>query len=141
MKDFDSLANEDWQIMVDEYDINEPMICYPDPDRRGAFVGPLVKVHVGATVEGEDGDEVLDLEGFGGRNLYAVTCLPKFAKLFKWIDSQIYALGVSENDEYNKFVDDLQSRVDFIRSCIDDRDMEIGAHVLYNGTIGFSDYD
>ncbi len=134
MKNFDSLANEDWRIVVDEYDINEPTICYPDPDRGGSFVGPLAKVPVGATVENDDGEECLELDGADGRNLYAVACLPHFADLFRWIESRYSALGVSENDEYNAFVDELKDRVDWIRACIDERDMEIAAT---GGPIGF----
>lgn len=130
---FDKLANEDWQILVDEHDINQPTICYPDPDRRHAFVGPLALVPVGSTVENEDGEEVLELDGADGRNLYAIACLPQFAELFRWIDAKYAELGVSENAEYNSFVDDLKSRVDWIRDCIDDRDMEIGV----GGPIGF----
>ena len=125
MRNFDSLADEDWRILVDEYEINEPTICYPDPDRRGAFVGPLAKVPVGATVENDCGEECLELDGADGRNLYAVACLPHFADLFRWIASRYSTLGVSENDEYNEFADELKDRVDWIRECIDERDMEI----------------
>lgn len=134
---FDRLANEDWRIMVDEYDINEPMICYPDPDRRGAYVGPLVRVQVGATVENEDGDECLELNGADGRNLYAVACLPHLAALCSWIDRNYASLGVSENDEFNKFADELKARVDWIRALIDDRDMELAAT---GGAVGFPRY-
>jgi len=134
MKNFDSLADEDWRILVDEYEINEPTICYPDPDRPGAFVGPLAKVPVGATVENDDGEECLELDASDGRNLYAVACLPHFADLFRWIVSRYSALGVSENDEYNAFVDELKDRVDWIRECIDERDTEIAAT---GGSIGF----
>ena len=135
MRKLDSLADEDWQILVDEYDINKPTICYPDRERRGCFVGPLAKVPVCATFENEDGDECLELDGADGRNLYAVACLPQFAELFRWIDSEYSKLGVSESDEYNAFVDSLKDRVDWIRACIDERDMQIGATGA--GSIGF----
>ena len=65
MKNFDSLAEADWRIQVDEYDINLPTICYPDPDRPGFIVGPIASVHVGATVDDDEGDEALDLEEIG----------------------------------------------------------------------------
>lgn len=135
MKEFDSLADERWRILVDEHDLNEPTICYPDPDRRGCFVGPLAMVYVGATVEDEDGEEVLDLADSSGRNLAAVACLPKFAELFRWIDKQYAKLGVSESEEYNNFVDALKDRVDWIRACIDDRQEMMNA-----GVHGFEDY-
>lgn len=134
MKDFQSLSDEDWRILVDEYELNEPTICYPDPNRRGAFVGPLAKVPVGCTVENEDGDEVLEIEGADGRNLYAIACLPQFAQLFKWIDDQYSNLGVSGDDEYNRFVDELKTRVDWITACVNERDMQIGP----SSNIGFS---
>ena len=130
MKNFDSLADEDWRIQIEAHDINEPTICYPDPDRRDCFVGPLVMVHVGVTTEDDEGDDALDLEGADGRNLAAVACLPQFAQLFRWIDSQYDKLGVSENAEYNTFADALKDKVDWIRSCIDDRPeiLNVGQH-------------
>ena len=137
MKKFDSLADEDWRILVDEYDINEPTICYRDPDRWGAFVGPLAKVMVGATYESDDGDECLVLDGYDGRNLSAVACLPQFASLFRWIERKHPELGVSENDEYNAFVDELLNRVHWIRECIDERDAEIAATGA-GASIGFA---
>lgn len=137
MKNFDSLADEDWRILVDEYDINEPTICYRDPDRLGAFVGPLAKVMVGATCESDNGDECLVLDGDDGRNLYAVACLPQVASLFRWIECKYAELPVSENGEYNAFVDELKDRVDWIRECIDDRNAEIGAAGA-GASIGFA---
>jgi len=140
MKDFDSLANEDWKIMVDEYDINKPSICYSDPDRRGAFVGPLAEVHVGATVENEDGDEVLELDGADGRNLYSVACLPHFAELFRWMRdgmNQLNSVHFDSQTEYGQFMRELRDRMEWIAECIDDRDMEIGAS---SGVIGFERY-
>lgn len=130
MKDFDSLADEPWRIQVDDYDLNEPTICYPDPDRRGCFVGPLGMVHVGATVKDDEGEEMLDLEGADGRNLAAVACLPQIARLFRWIDTEYAKLGISENEQYNQFVDALKDKVCWIRACIDDRPetMTIGLH-------------
>lgn len=129
MNEFDSMADEDWQIRVDGFDLNEPSICYPDPDRRGGFVGPLAVVYVGATVE-LDGEEVLDMESADGRNLAAVACLPQMAQLFRWIIQAYSDLGVSENDEYNAFVDELIDRVQWIRNCIDFRPdmMNVGQH-------------
>lgn len=127
MKDFYSLADEDWRIQIDENELTEPTICYPDPDRRGCFVGPLATVHVGTTVENEDGEEVLDLECADGRNLVAVACLPQIAKLFQWIDNEYAKLGVSENEDYNNFVDALKDKVDWIRTCIDERPETLNA--------------
>lgn len=121
---FDDLADENWLILQGD-DITEPQIGYREKNRRGAYVAPLAKVMVGCTIENEDGVECLDLDGADGRNLYAIACLPQFAELFRWITKQYAKLGVSESDEYNKFVDDLKARVDWIRACIDDRTDEI----------------
>ena len=130
MINFDSLAEEGWRIQVGAYEIDEATICYPDPDRRGCLVGPLATINVGATVEDEDGEEVLDLEGADGRNLAAIACLPQMAGLFRWIRSEAGKLGVSENDEYNAFVDELTDRIDWITACIDERPetMNVGLH-------------
>lgn len=136
-KPFDSLADEDWRIMIDEYDVNEPTICYPDPDRRGAFVGPLAKVHVGCTVENDDGDEVLDLSGASGRNLYAVACLPQFAELLRWAKKEMGSLNAIHFDsasQYGRFMIELRERIAWIEACINDRDMEIGSG---SGPVGF----
>lgn len=135
MKDFDSLADEHWLIQIDERELTEPTLCYKDPDRRGFLVGPLVTVHVGTTIDDDDGFEVLDMEGADGRNLVAVACLPIFAELFRWIDQQYSKLGASENEEYNNFVDALKDRVDWIRACIDDRPATMNP-----GTHGFEEY-
>ena len=130
---FDDLASEDWLIMQGD-DITEPTIGYRDSTRRSAYVGPLVKVMIGCTIENDDGVECLDLEGADGRNLYAIACLPQFAELFRWITKQYAKLGVSESDEYNKFVDELKDRVDWICATIDDRADEICED---SGPVGF----
>jgi hypothetical protein len=49
MVGFASLARHDWSILIDEYDLNSPMIGYRDPDRRSAYVAPLATVPVGFT--------------------------------------------------------------------------------------------
>jgi len=144
VKEFDSLADEEWRIQIDHYDLNEPFMCYPDPDDPRKFVGPLVTVHVGVTVKDEEGEEVLGMEGDDGRNLAAVACLPQFAELFRWIDRKYKELSIRENIEtwplkaapgtiagdYITFADALKKRVDWITSCIDDRDetMNAGQH-------------
>lgn len=130
MTDLFSLADEDWRAIIDECDLNEVEICYPDPAGRGRMVGPLVKVFVGSTTSDEEGEEVIDTEGADGRNLAAVLCLPQFASLFRWITKEYDKLGVSESDEYNTFVDELKNRVDWIRQCVDDREetMNAGEH-------------
>lgn len=133
MSTFNDLADEDWRIVIDD-EISEPTICYPDPSRRGAYVGPLARVYVGCTIENEDGDECLELDGDDGRNLFAVACLPQFADLCKWIDARYGKLGVSENAEFNKFVDELKARVDWIREIIDTRTDEISED---SGPVGF----
>lgn len=130
---FQSLSEEDWRVLVDEYEINEPTICYPDPVRRGCVVGPLVTVHVGATVDDDCGDEALDLSGADGRNLAAVMCLPQFAQLFKWIREEQKSLELPHPDpvaRISRFYRELINRVDWIESCIDDRDevMSTGMH-------------
>lgn len=124
MNTFDSLANEDWRIVVDEYDLNEPTICYPDPDHRGCFVGPLAMVPVGVTTEDDDGNDVLELDAADGRNLYAIACLPHFAELFGWIRAQAAALPESE------FVNGLMARVDWIETTINERDVQMGVGVF-----------
>lgn len=137
MKDFCSLSDEDWRILVDEFDVNEPTICYPDPDRRGAYVGPLAKIPVGCTVENDDGDEVLDLEGADGRNLFAVACLPQFAELVRWIRAERAKIDQPSPlpiEALMRFLRQLLERIDWIEQCINDRDMEIGAG---SGPIGF----
>ena len=125
MKTFDSMADEDWRIGVDACCLEEPYIVRPDSHRLGCFAGPLVTVHVNDLTENDDGYEMLDLEGVGDRNLFAVTCLPHFAQLFRWIKQNIGKLGVSESAEYNNFVDSLCDRVDWITALIDERDHEI----------------
>ena len=130
---FDDLAREDWLIMQGD-DITEPTIGYRDSSRRGAYVGPLAKVMIGCTIENEDGVECLDLEGADGRNLYAIACLPQFAELFRWIATRYEKLGVSRDNEFNQFVDELKDRVDWIRACIDDRTDEICED---SGPVGF----
>lgn len=142
MKDFDSLADEDWRIVVDEHDINEPTICYPDPDRRGCMVGPLVTVPVGCTVENDDGDEVLDLEYASGRNLYAVACLPQLAGLLRWAKAGMESLNpihFDEQTEHGRFMQELRQRIDWIETCINDRDSEIGGGSVI-GFERFKDY-
>ena len=135
MRDFFSLADEDWRAVVDECDLNEVEICYPDPAGRGRMVGPLLKVHVGCTTSDEEGEEVIDMEGADGRNLASVMCLPHLASLCRWITKEVDKLGVSANDEYNTFVDELTNRVDWIRSYIDDREDTLNA-----GEHGFERY-
>ena len=130
MSTFYELADQDWRVNVDLCDMNEPTIEYPDPDRPKRMVGPLVTLYVGVTVEDEDGDEALELDGDDGRNLAAVACLPQLAGLCRWIDSEVRKLGVSVDDEYNQFVDALKDRVDWIKDCIDNRPpyMHAGQH-------------
>jgi hypothetical protein len=133
MTDFKSLADEDWRIVVDEAELNEPTICYPDPIRPRALVGPLVMIHVGSTVDNDEGEECLDLEGADGRNLAAVACLPQFAELFRWIGkgmSELNAVHFDSQHDYGRFMQELRARVDWITSCIDDRDetMNAGMH-------------
>ena len=130
MKDFDSLADENWRILVDEYELNEPTIYYPDSDRPGFIVGPIASVHVGATVDDDEGDEALDLEGEDGAILAAVACLPQIANLFRWIDAEYYKLGGIENGEYDSFVHGLKVRIDWIRDCINKRPkvLNVGQH-------------
>lgn len=140
-EDFDSLADENWCILIDDYDVNEPTICYPDTDRPGAFVGPLVKVHVGTTVENEDGDEVLELDGAEGRNLYAVACLPQLAGLLRWMKGGMASLNPVHFDgqhEYGRFMRELRDRIAWIEGCINDRQMEIGPG---SGSIGFEKFE
>jgi hypothetical protein len=137
MSTFFEMADQDWRVIVDDCDITEPTIAYPDQRGRGRMVGPLVKLYVGVTVTDEDGDEALELDGEDGRNLAAVACLPQLASLCRWISKEIAKLGVSENDEYNVFVDELRNRVEWIRECIDEREpyMHPGEHGFdrYNG--------
>ncbi len=138
MKDFDSLADEDWRIIVDEYDINEPFIGYPDPDRRGCFVGPLVKVNVGATIQSEEGIEVLELDGCDGRNLFAVACLPQLADLMRWTKQAMQKLNSVHFDsqhECGQFMQELRERVAWVEDCINARDTEIGN--TGGGSVGF----
>lgn len=135
MSKFFDLADQDWRVNVDECDINEPTICYPDPDQRGRIVGPLATLHVGVTVEDEEGEEAIELDGDDGRNLAAVACLPQLAELCRWIDAKYKALGVSADDEFNQFVDELKGRVDWIRDCIDGREPQ-----MHPGLHGFERY-
>lgn len=118
---FDDLRDEDWRIQVDDYDLEEPKLCYPDPDDHRKLVGPLVTVHVGAITEDDAGEDALDMEGADGRNLMAVACLPQIAELFRWIRTEYESLGVSESEEYSVFVDSLKDRIDWIAACVDER--------------------
>ena len=63
MSTFFEMADQDWRVIVDDCDITEPTIAYPDQLGRGRMVGPLVKLYVGVTVTDEDGDEALELDG------------------------------------------------------------------------------
>lgn len=112
MRDFENIADEDWQIVVDKYDLNSVMICRPDESRRGVFIGPMAVINVGCTIETDEGDEVLDLSGEDGRTLFSIACLPHVAGLFRWIKKRYTELGVAESEEYNRFVDELMVRVD-----------------------------
>lgn len=123
----DSLADEDWRFQIDADQINEPTICYPDPGRRGCFVGPLATVFVGATEENEDGDEVLCVSGADGRNLAAIACLPHFAGMFRWMRQEMERLNPIHFDrqsDYGRFMRELRDRMNWIACCIDERDAE-----------------
>jgi hypothetical protein len=126
----ETLAGEDWRIIVDEADINSPTICYPDPTRRHALVGPLATVHVGCTESDEEGEEVLDLGGADGRNLVAVACLPQMVELLIWIkvhQNKLNPIHFDSQSENGRFMQGLQKRVDWILECVNDRDETMGA--------------
>ena len=135
MTPFEAMATQQWRCQVDEYDLNEPTICYRDPTRPTVFVGPLATVPIGATEEDEEGETVLDIGGPDGMNLAAIMCLPQFAGLCEWIQNELSTLGPSKCDEsgedkYGAFVAGLRDRVGWIVSCINKRDetMTVGLH-------------
>lgn len=139
MSTLDKLADEKWRIFVDECEPNEPYIGYPDPDNRGRVVGPLIKVMVGDIEENEDGDEVLIIDGDEGRNLLAVACLPQFAGLLRWLESEYQKRDVSNSDDTKRFFAQMKARINWIRDSIDKRDMDIGPTDGSMG-IGFEHY-
>lgn len=128
--DLRELASQDWQACIRDYDINDVEICYPDTDRRGCYVGPLMTVNMGMTFENEDGDEVVDLGGMDGVTLTAVMCLPQFARLVTWADDELRKLTTiepsGENRDTGAFLAELRARVDWLIEAIDGRDTSTG---------------
>lgn len=138
MTELAMLADEDWRVQIDECDINAPTIAYSDPDKPRCFVGPLVTVHVGSTVDDDEGNEALDLEGADGRNLAAVACLPQFAELLCWIEleqAKLNSVHFDSQNEYGQFMLELRERTRWIAACINDRQETMGP-----GMHGFDKY-
>ena len=138
MKTLKDLASEQWRMIVDVGE-NTIDVCRPDPDRRGAWVGPLATVKVGMTEEDDDGDEVFDMTASDGRNAVAVALLPQFAGLVCWAREQLEALNAIHFDsgsESGRFHQDLREWLDWIIGCVDQRDER-----LADGTHGFHRFD
>lgn len=124
-KDFgklSELAREQWRVMVDEHDINEVELVRPDPDHRGAFIGPLARVMVGLTVENDEGEEVLDMTARDGRTVAMLAALPFFAELVCFIRD-------NDGGDVTRFIREVKRRAQWLSEAIDERDEEMGPGV------------
>ena len=124
-KDFgklSELAREQWRVMVDEHDINDVDIVRPDPQQRGAFIGPLAEVMVGLTVDNDEGEEVLDMTTRGGRTVMMLTALPHFAELVCFIRD-------ADAGDAERFIREVKRRAQWLSEAIDERDEEMGPGV------------
>jgi len=138
MKTLKDLADQQWRMIVDVSE-NTIDVCRPDPDRRGAWVGPLATVNVGSTEEDDDGEEVFDMTASSGRDAVAVALLPHFADLVCWAREQLESLNAIHFDsgsQSGRFHRELRDRLDWIIGCVDQRDER-----LASGTHGFHRFD
>lgn len=117
------LATEDWRFQLVP-DCNEVEFVRPDYERRGCYVGPLVRMALGATCDDGEGNDAADLAGEDGRNLYVIALLPEFARLVTWgLDElgRLNAIHFDQNTEAGRFNVRLRSRLEVLRAAVDAR--------------------
>ena len=116
------ITGQRWFMRIDDMDSfpDTVQILRPDPDRRGAFIGPIAEVRVGLAGEDDDGEMCLLMPGEDGLVAYAVHLLPAIAKII------IEASELTDRDKGDN-VARIAHAARALIDAIDGRDEELAA--------------
>lgn len=92
-------------------------ILRPDPDRKGAYVGPLAQILIGLQFEGDHGESILGMTGEDGLVAQCVHLLPEIARLI------LAASKLGEKPDTENIVE-VATLGDALRQAIDHREDE-----------------
>lgn len=126
--------NKQWFALFDKHEMDVAELVRRDPEIKGAWVGPLIKVPIGISEEDDDGQQCACFdEGEDGVTLFLAMHLPHIADLLLWANGALAKLNGVHFDsttEAGNFNVELRGRIDRIICGINGRPDKAGPGVM-----------